>query len=113
MKGMSVNTVILTGVLARDPILGYSDSHRAKTRLDVVVSDFVRQEDGRWKPVPMTIPVVLYGESAERAAGYLEKGSPVEIEGKIKSFVFQGADGPVTACAVQAHRASAIRGKKL
>lgn len=109
---MSVNTVILTGVLARDPILGYVDSYRPKTRLDVVVSDFVRQENGRWKPIPITIPVVLYDKAAESAAGYLEKGSSVEVEGKIKSFVFRGADGPVTACAVQAHRASAVGREK-
>ena len=81
-----LNDVKLVGRLTRDPELRYTPKGQAVCRLRLAVSrrykDKATQE---WKEEASFIPVVVWREAAERCGERLKKGSPVYVEGRLRS----------------------------
>jgi single-stranded DNA-binding protein len=100
---MSVNSVTLSGILARDPQLRYVNN-KPETMLSVICTTYEPSSGGKWQKVSTTIPVIVKGQNAERVAGWFSGGSAVEIEGKLKGFKIQSDSHNVTVCAVLARR---------
>ena len=75
MYGNNITT--LTGHLGRDPELRWFESGKAKCQFSIAVST------GKDKPSDW-FDVVAWGQSAERAADRLRKGSKVVIVGSLK-----------------------------
>jgi len=79
---MNVNSVVLTGNLTKDPELRTTGSGTSVTTLRLAVNERVKR-DGDWQERAMYFDVVVWGNQAENAAKYLEKGSPVAVQGRL------------------------------
>ena len=82
---MSINQVIVSGVLERDPDLRFDEeSRKARVRLDVRCERPVKDRNGKWIRTTEIIPVYMVGTEAERVAGWNRQGGHVEIVGKLR-----------------------------
>lgn len=82
---MSINRVIITGNLTRDPELRTTQSQTSILTLGVAVNDRRKNvQTGNWEDVPNFIDCTMFGARAEAVARYLSKGSKVAIEGKLR-----------------------------
>ena len=80
----SFNRVILMGNLTRDVELRYTASQLAVTDIGLAVNDKRKNQQGEWIEEVTFVDITLWGRTAEIAAEYLSKGSPVLIEGRLK-----------------------------
>ncbi len=79
----SYNRVILVGNLTRDPELRYIPSGTAVAEVGLAVNDRVKKGD-QWVDETTFVDVTLWARTAEVANQYLNKGSSVLIEGRLK-----------------------------
>ena len=105
---MSLNVVTVSGVLAREPQIKQLQTGTT-ARLDVRCWRKEMKDGGEWATVKTIIPVVIEGKNAERVAGYLKKGTAVEVEGRIQGFEVETMNGPTKACCVVARRVERVR----
>jgi single-strand DNA-binding protein len=80
----SYNRVILVGNLTADPELRYIPSGTAVTDLRLAVNDRRKNANGEWVEETTYVDVTLWSRQAEVASEYLNKGSSVLIEGRLK-----------------------------
>ncbi|REK17203.1 MAG: single-stranded DNA-binding protein [Planctomycetota bacterium] len=80
----SYNRVILVGNLTRDPELRYIPSGTAVTELGLAVNDRRKTSSGEWVDETTFVDVTCWARTAEVASEYLNKGSSVLIEGRLK-----------------------------
>ncbi len=81
----SYNRVILMGNLTRDVEVKYTPSGLAVTDIGLAVNDRRKnQQTNEWIEETTFVDVTMWGRTAEIAAEYLGKGSPVLIEGRLK-----------------------------
>jgi len=90
----SVNKVILIGNLGKDPETRYLPSGDAVTNITLDTTESWKdkksgdkQEHTEWHRVS------FFGRQAEVAGEYLKKGSPVYIEGRIRTRKWQDKEG--------------------
>ena len=82
---MSINRVVITGNLTRDPELKSTGSGMAVLKMGVAVNDSRKnQQSGEWEEVPNYIDVVVFGKRGEAISRFLSKGAKVAIEGKLR-----------------------------
>jgi single-strand DNA-binding protein len=79
----SFNRVVLLGNLTRDPELRYIGSGMAVSDIGLAVNDRVKRND-QWVDEVSFVDVTLWGRTAEIANEFLNKGSSVLIEGRLK-----------------------------
>ena len=82
---MSINKVVITGNLTREPELKRTASGMAILNLGVTVND--RRKDpksGEWGDYANFIDCVMFGTRAESISNYLHKGIKVAIDGKLR-----------------------------
>jgi single-strand DNA-binding protein len=93
VKLASVNKVMLSGRLTRDPELRYTPSGTAVTSFGVASSRSYKGQDGEWKQLVAFVNVVVWGKLAVLVNGYLKKGSAVFVEGRLNSRSWETDDG--------------------
>ena len=82
---MSINRVILTGNLTRDPEIRRTQSGMAIMSLGVAVNDRRKNnQTGEWEDYANFIDCTMFGTRAESVSNYLHKGSKVGIDGKLR-----------------------------
>lgn len=82
---MSINKVIITGNLTRDPELRATPSGTSVLSFSVAVNDRRKNpSSGEWEDVPNYIDCNMFGTRAEGLAKYLSKGSKVGVDGKLR-----------------------------
>lgn len=82
---MSINRVVISGNLTRDPELRSTAGGMSVLKLGVAVNDRRKnQQTGEWEDVPNFVDVTVFGARAEALARFLSKGSKVAIEGKLR-----------------------------
>ena len=82
---MSINRVIITGNLTRDPELRATQSGMQVLSLGVAVNDRRKNPaTGEWEDVPNFVDCTMFGTRAEAVSRYLSKGTKVAIEGKLR-----------------------------
>ena len=82
---MSINKVILTGNLTRDPELRATPTGTPVLSFSVAVNDRRKNPvSGEWEEVPNYIDCNVFGTRAEALAKYLSKGSKVGVDGKLR-----------------------------
>ncbi len=91
MRGF--NRAIIAGNLTRDPEVRYTVNKRAYARFTVAVNYSYKDANGEYKDAADYINVVSWGSNAEVAGKYLKKGSPVLIEGRIRTGSYDAKDG--------------------
>ena len=78
------NRVILVGNITREIELRYTQSQTAVTDIGLAVNDRRKNQAGNWVEEVQFVDITLWGRTAEVAAEFLGKGSPVLIEGRLK-----------------------------
>ena len=81
---MSINKVMLTGNLTRDPELRATTSGTSIMSFGMAVNDRRRNSNGEWEDVPNYVDCVMFGTRGETVARYIQKGSKVAVEGKLR-----------------------------
>jgi len=89
----SVNRVFLIGNLTRDPELRYIPSGTAVATFDLAVNRTYNTQSGEKKEETSFVRIVVWARRAEVCAEYLAKGSPVFVEGRLRSRTWQTNDG--------------------
>ena len=89
------NNVMLVGRLTRDPELRRTSTGKAVCSFDVAIGRrFKDQATGEWKDAdPTFVPVIVWGDQAERCGERLKKGVPVHVEGRLQTNKWEGNDG--------------------
>jgi len=89
----SLNKVLLMGNLTRDPELRYIPSGTAVANFDLAVNRVYSSQSGEKKKEVSYIRIVTWGRRAEVCGEYLAKGSPVFVEGRLRSRSWETQDG--------------------
>jgi single-strand DNA-binding protein len=89
----SVNKVILIGNLGRDPEVRYLPSGEAVANVNVATTDVWKDKSGEKQEHTEWHRIAFFGKLAEIAGEYLKKGSPVYIEGRIRTRKWQDKEG--------------------
>jgi single-strand DNA-binding protein len=89
----SLNRVFLIGNLTRAPELRYTPSGTAVSDLRLAVNRAYTTQGGDRREETCFLTVVVWGKQAESAAQYLDKGSPVLVEGRLQTRDWETKDG--------------------
>jgi len=88
-----LNKVILIGRLGRDPETRFMANGEAVCNFSVATSEKYTDKNGQRQEATEWHNVTMYRKLAEIAGQYLEQGSQVYIEGKIKSRKYTDKNG--------------------
>lgn len=89
----SLNKVFLVGNLTRQPELRYTPSGTAVSDLRLAVNRAYTTQGGDKREETYFLTVVVWGKQAEASAQYLDKGSPILVEGRLQTREWEGKDG--------------------
>ena len=89
----SFNRVFLMGNLTRDPELRYTPQGTAVANLGMAVNRRFKSRNGEQKEEVCFLTVVAWDKQAEVCNQYLQKGSPVFVEGRLQSRAWQDSEG--------------------
>lgn len=90
----SVNKVILVGNLGADPETRYMPNGDAVANIRLATTESWKDKSsGEKREITEWHRVVFYRKLAEIAGQYLKKGSPVYIEGRIRTRKWQDKEG--------------------
>jgi len=89
----SLNKVFLIGNLTRPPELRYTPSGTAVADLRLAVNRNYTTQGGDKREETSFITVVVWGKQAETCGEYLDKGSPILVEGRLQTREWEGKDG--------------------
>lgn len=82
---MSINRVVISGNLTRDPDLRQTSSGMAVLGFGVAVNDRRKNpQTGEWEDYPNFVDCTMFGSRAQSISGFLHKGNKVAIEGKLR-----------------------------
>ena len=82
---MSINRVVLTGNLTRDPEVRRTQSGMAIMSFGLAVNDRRKNsQTGEWEDYANFIDCTMFGTRAEAVSNYLSKGSKIGLEGKLR-----------------------------
>ena len=82
---MSINRVIISGNMTRDPELRSTASGLQVLGFGVAVNDRRKnRQTGEWEDCPNFIDCAMFGARAESLSRYLNKGTKVSIEGRLR-----------------------------
>ncbi|MFC1679058.1 single-stranded DNA-binding protein [Elusimicrobiota bacterium] len=88
------NIALISGYLGRDADFSSTASGTTKCFFSVgVTRRFKDKSSGEWKDDTSWVPVVVWGEAADRLRDKLKKGSPVHVEGRLKSRQWEDKSG--------------------
>ncbi len=89
----SLNKVILIGNLTRDPELRAIPSGTSVVKFGIAVNRRWKNRDGEKVEDVDFFNVVVWGKMAEICHMYINKGSPVAVEGRLSSRSWETEDG--------------------
>lgn len=91
---MSINRVVVSGNLTRDPELRATPGRTQVLGFGVAVNDRRRnQQTGEWEDYPNFIDCTMFGNRAEALSRILRKGMKVAIEGKLRYSSWEDKNG--------------------
>jgi single-strand DNA-binding protein len=93
LRLLQMNDVRLVGRLTRDPEVRYTTKGQAVARLDLAVNRRFKDGTGEWRDDTTFCPVTVWREAAERCRERLKKGSPIYVEGRLRSTNWETKDG--------------------
>lgn len=90
----SINKVIIVGNLGRDPENRYLPSGEQVASISVATTEnWTDKQSGEKKSLTEWHRISFFGKLAEIAGQYLKKGSPVYVEGKLRTQKYTDRDG--------------------
>jgi len=85
---MSINKVVLTGNLTKDPDVKYTQSGKAVAMFSIAVNDGFGDNQKTYYP-----NIVVWGKTAETVGNNLVKGSKVGVVGKLTTRSYDNSAG--------------------
>jgi single-strand DNA-binding protein len=89
----SLNKVFLIGNLTKPPELRYTPSGTAVADLRLAVNRNYTTQGGEKREETCFLTVVVWGKQAESCGEYLDKGSPILVEGRLQTREWEAKDG--------------------
>jgi single-strand DNA-binding protein len=89
----TVNVVILTGNLTRDPELRKTPSGQSVIEIGLAVNERYKNQAGEEVRKTCFVDVTAWGKQAEACAQFLRKGSPALVEGKLQYDQWETPEG--------------------
>ena len=94
MRLVEMNEVIVSGRLTNDPKIMATQSGKAVVTCTVAVNRRTFDQNSQeWKDDTVFVPVVVWGEQANRLKEKLFKGTPVFVQGRLTSAEYQNKEG--------------------
>jgi single-strand DNA-binding protein len=93
VKLASINKVMLSGRLTREPELRYTPAGVAVMTFSIALNRRYKDQSGEWKEEVSFVNVVAWQKQAELASQFLKKGSAVYVEGRLQSRSWETNDG--------------------
>lgn len=91
---MSINKVVVSGNLTREPELRSTASGMQVLNFGIAVNERVKNpQTDEWEDRPNFIDAVMFGKRAESVSRYIGKGSKVCIEGKLRYSSWEDKNG--------------------
>lgn len=87
-----MNRVVLIGNLGRKPELRETKSGHSVANFSIATNERVKDGD-QWKDHTEWHTIVVWGKQAENCEKFLDKGSKVAVEGKIRTRAYQDKGG--------------------
>lgn len=88
------NKVLLLGNLTRDPEVKYSANGNAFAQFGIATNrNWTDRETGEKQEETCFVDAKAFGRTAEIAGEYLQKGSPVFIEGRLSQYSWEDEQG--------------------
>lgn len=84
----SLNVITLIGNLTEKPSLNYTQSGTARSNFTIAVNEYRGDEQET-----TFVPIVCWGNTAENAAEYLNKGNPVALSGRLRISNYEDDEG--------------------
>ena len=81
---MSINHCVISGNLGADPELRSTASGTAILSLRVAVNERRKDQSGEWTDYVNWVDAVMFGARAESVSRFLQKGSKVAVEGRLR-----------------------------
>lgn len=88
-----MNKVFLSGRLAQDPELKTFSSGSLLCNIIVCTTDSYKGSNGEWKENSEWHRCVAWGKRGEAIAKHLKKGSPILVEGQLKTRSWEDKNG--------------------
>ncbi|MFH0894253.1 MAG: single-stranded DNA-binding protein [Bacteroidota bacterium] len=89
----SVNKVILIGNLGKDPVVRTIPNGTKVASFSIATTEVYKDKEGQKKEQTEWHNIVAWRNMAETAERFLKKGSPVYIEGKLRTRKWQDSEG--------------------
>jgi len=89
----NLNVVFLVGRLVQDPDFRYTPSGVPVVRLRLAADRPFRDQTGEWQRETLFIDVIAWRALAERMQNQVKKGSPVLVEGYLRSRSWETEEG--------------------
>ena len=107
------NRVMLMGNLTKDPELKYTTNGAPVCNLRMAINRKYKNKSGEDKEDVCFCTVVVWNKSAEACGGYLKKGDPIFVEGRLESKEWETESKEKrTKLEVVAERVQFLLGKK-
>lgn len=84
MAGFTINTVVVSGNLTRDPEMRSLPNGTPVCELGIAVNDRIKDESGNWTDRANFFDVTVWGGMGDWAARTLRKGTGVTVEGRLR-----------------------------
>ena len=92
--GMSINRVVVSGNLTRDPELRTTAGGMPVLKLGIAVNDRRKNsQTGEWEEAPNFFDVTVFGQRGESLSRFLSKGTKIAVEGKLRWSQWESAEG--------------------
>lgn len=89
----SLNRVQLIGNVGKDPESRYTNSGKLFTSMNIAVNSSYKGSDGEKKTDTEWVNLEAWGKLAEIIQQYVKKGSPIYVEGRLKTDKFEDKNG--------------------
>ena len=89
----SLNKVMIIGNLGRDPEMRFTANGQAVANFSVACNRRYTTRDGEQRDETEWVRVVCWGRQAEIAGQYLQRGSPVYVEGRLQTRSWEDQQG--------------------
>lgn len=90
----SQNQVIITGRLTRDPEFRATQKGTTVCFFDIASNRRIKDNSTQeWKDDTTYVPVIVWGQIADRCRDKIKKGTPVYIEGRLSNASYTAKDG--------------------
>ena len=89
----ALNRVQLIGYLGRDPESKYTTTGKRVTEFSIAISNRWKDEDGETREHTEWVNIEAWGRLAEVCHEYLKKGSPVYVDGRLRTNRYEDQSG--------------------